>query len=226
MRLTRGGAALVVLACLVGAAASACTLFVDTGGLAGDPAAAEAGVANGEGGADAEAGAPTPVDSGARPGCRLPIAAVAELDAGSGIAPETCSIGNALVRDGLVAGLDRVSDGDSQTINGTSVTACVRVDFGASIAADAIVVRAASAAQACTKACSSACGTNRNAVVYATNELGQYQLIADQDITPDLRDYTFPVTRAPFRYVIVCRAGGGTGRDDVVVDVIELCDQL
>lgn len=136
--------------------------------------------------------------------------------------PMTCGVacnpGNALAMDGRMAGLD-CNGGGTALIDGKPVTGCVGADFGTVMNLDPVVVWAASVRSACGTACTTQCGTGDTALVFHGRVLGQYQFAAEIRVLDEATDYRIR-TGATARYVLVCRGGSGSGRDDVAVDAI------
>jgi len=134
-----------------------------------------------------------------------------------------CDVDNALVRDGLVAGLDR-DDAPVGKIADREVNGCVGARFDPTVALDAVFVTAKPMANACAaSACADPeCGTGRGMLLFAGAEVDQLTFIGEEALTTaELSTYRIALPQGIVgRVVVVCRAPYATQRDDVGVDAI------
>jgi hypothetical protein len=132
----------------------------------------------------------------------------------------TCNLSSALTTDGAAAGLDCEDPSTAVLIDSINVTACVAADFGAVVNLDPVTIRARAVANACGRACTDEfCNTGNTMIVFYGNARGVYQWAREVLITRSFADYSLSVNVAA-RYVVVCRGGSGSHRDDVQVDSI------
>jgi hypothetical protein len=137
------------------------------------------------------------------------------------VAGNTCNLNNVLVLDGLAAGLDYVTS--SGSLGGMTATGCVGVDFGGVMNLSRVNVVAAATDDACagSTCCCGYCGTGDVMNVFYGSVLGTYTFFNSYSVTASLTSYLLTLPLA--RYVVVCRTGFGTARDDILVDAILAC---
>jgi hypothetical protein len=148
----------------------------------------------------------------------LPLRAFdATMDPKESVGP-ACSVDDALVEDGRVAGLDR-SGTLAPTLDGEKVTACVGVEMPLPLAS--ITVRVGPVAKGCTSTCG-ACGTGHSFKVFAGPTMTALSHLGHLDMpSTSLTNYSVEVpATVEARFVVVCRAEWGLERDDVGVDAI------
>ena len=157
-----------------------------------------------------------------------------------------CSPENALLADGLYAGLalptNVRADGTTYAVwRGHAVTACLEIDFGVERDSTGIRYLAAGSDEVvCGDACSeNGCGTVGELLVYVSDgsrastsdfttfELaGRHQLELDHNPGDGIAGSALwgeLVWEAqPVQYVALCRGGGGPGRDNLIVDAVSL----
>lgn len=186
-------------------------------GTASDSSDSSGGAEAG-GGGDGCDGCALPLTRCDRPGRRLlPIAA---FYATPGVA-ELCGVDNAVLRDGRTAGIDRPGGVQWTVLDGEVVSGCIGLDYGQVLEFRQFVVRAASAAKACSVACvGQDCGSSDYFRIYTGTTKGRYSLRDGYtDLVRTLADYTTSFSGRA-RYVVICRGGGGITRDDVLLDAV------
>jgi hypothetical protein len=133
-------------------------------------------------------------------------------------AANACNVTAIRANDRVEAGLDYYTV--SATIDTHLVTGCVGADFGALSHLGHVTVRANSKPSACGAACTLAgCGTGDVFELFVGSTRGVYRYVGVFAITAIAADYT-AVVNADARFVVVCRGGSGSGRDDVGVDSV------
>jgi hypothetical protein len=209
------GAAVVVMA-------TACSLG-SYGESADMPDPGDAGASSDATGAEAagdsgDIGAPCPSGGTARP-----VTAFNATPDPAAINGPSCDIDNALVADGLVAGVDR-DDAPTGNIAGREVNGCVGVEFRPSDVLDGIVVTAKPVANACAASPCVApeCGTGWSMLVFAGPARDALSFLGEVALTgAELSTYRVAVPPTIVASVaVVCRTSVATQRDDVGVDAI------
>jgi len=156
----------------------------------------------------------------------VPLAgvAVSVSEPWAGLAsPDVCSVGSALAADGVPAGLAYRGDqalSATITLDGQSVTACLDVDFGTIEARAAAVIRYHMPDTICGDTCSGDyCGTGYEAPVFQSADRTSWKRIGGLEHTTTPREGRLP-TAGPWRYLRVCRGGGGNARSNLALDAV------
>lgn len=128
-----------------------------------------------------------------------------------------CSVSNSLSDDSRAAGLG-FSTGDATVqVAGSSVTSCIDLDFGSVRTAAPIKVSYAMPSSVCSASCSgSYCGTNPGAFVFTSSNKSTWSLASTLSFSTS-RKTSYIETAATYRYVRVCRGGGGGARNHLAV---------
>lgn len=138
--------------------------------------------------------------------------------------PDVCATGSALTADGIPAGLayrgDTLLSALDVVLDGVSVTACLDVDFGSVEARAAAVLRYHMPDSICGDTCSGEyCGTGYEAPVFYSADRTSWRWIGGLKHTITPREGRLP-TAAPWRYLRVCRSGGGNARANLAIDAV------
>lgn len=161
--------------------------------------------------------------------CTLPPVGVCEpgrtvrpataFDAFPGLG-QVCGTANAIVADGLVAGIDRPRSGANILLDGENVTGCLGVDFGAVLTLESFTVRADAVADGCGTACESPCSSDYMRL-FVGQRLDEYTVLSGYISLADrpLTDYLVPFGGSA-RYLVICRGGAGWASADVAVDAV------
>jgi hypothetical protein len=128
-----------------------------------------------------------------------------------------CNQNNLLATDDKVAGLD-YHDSGGVDVDGKFVTSCLAVDFGAVYQMDSVIVRAARSDAACEAMICTQC-SELGLVVFRGVTQGSYTYVADQTLTNSLIDYPI-VLGGGVRFIVICRPGGGSSKNDIAIDSI------
>ena len=152
-----------------------------------------------------------------------PIAPVAASESFLSWYGAACQAGNLLAEDGLTAGMALTRD-SLILVGGQPVTACTAVDYGAIVTPQRLrVVARGSSGTVCGDTCSAGtCGTGHQLELFTSPDSVTWTRVQQLGITGTMASYSVPTTTA-FRYALLCRAGGHTGRDNVEVDFVEAC---
>lgn len=132
---------------------------------------------------------------------------------------------NILDEDGLVVGLAYGPQNTVFQVDGVNVSACVRADFGSAfdITQVRVLARSVSTTAVCGDACvGDTCGTGQVITLFGSVDGTTFTTIGSADLYPQLTRVGREVTRS-LRYVLACRSGFGHGRDNVEVDLVEIC---
>jgi hypothetical protein len=136
---------------------------------------------------------------------------------------QVCDPEHVLKKDGAVTGLGRLPSDKGIYIGSQYPTACVEVDFGATINAQyaRVVIRAVNAT--CGAKCvGDVCDTGQTVGLFSSTDGSAYQYAGFSEITSKLDLHGIELT-APLQYLLVCRGGWGYGRDHLEVDYVDLC---
>jgi hypothetical protein len=168
----------------------------------------------------AEAGTPDPRSDGSAALCQNGILTGARVtdisppDAGAVV----CNVGNALVRDEAVAGLDRSSYENWWTIDGNDVNGCLAVEFDRAVSV--AYLRLENVGNACGYACAgSSCGLAQSAGVFAGPSLRELHFIDTPALPRSLTDLTVSVPPSS-QVIAICRPAYSKDGDDVAVDAV------
>ena len=138
-----------------------------------------------------------------------------------------CSANAGIAEDNRGAGLDYAPRFKPQYVDGVAVTGCIRFDFAinrhwllAGIDVTAKPVPNACGASPCQ---APYCGTGGDFVVFRSdNGRGWKHVKTTLVATPNWAEYKILLDQ-PAPLVMVCRAGSGPARDDVMIDSVKGC---
>ncbi len=123
-------------------------------------------------------------------------------------------------RGGAAAGLARFDDTSTTSIDGVTVSACVKADFGSVEAFSELLVVASASPSACGTMCMDPlCGTGRTIVWFTSADDVTYGPHGPLMPTGVFADFHVP-TDAPYRYALVCRSTNAAARDQNLVDYV------
>jgi hypothetical protein len=138
--------------------------------------------------------------------------------------PDVCSTAQGLVQDSLPAGLAYAGGVKSAStiLDGYLVSSCMDVDFGSVQSYPDILIHYWMSDTICGDSCTAPyCGTNPGGYVYVSPDKNSWKLIGGLSYVTTANATTL-LPSEPFRYVRVCRGGGGSGRSNLAVDSINV----
>ena len=154
--------------------------------------------------------------------CRPPRSVTVDLMTPEG---RVCDEDRVLDLDGEVTGLGMARDDDVIIeIDGSTIAACVLVDFRSVIDATEIRVHARAAnGPVCGCSCGEGmCDTGWTMGVFASVDGETHTHCGRRDLSGRHEAHT-NVAPAPFRYVLLCRSHWGAARDHIEIDYVEAC---